>query len=67
MNRLTGGMTVRRCVICGAGQWRRYWWRTGRRAHAAVARGLLGAAEDPLREAKEVLGRPGPLSSNLRA
>jgi len=37
------------------------------RAHAAVARGLLGAAEDPLREAKEVLGRPGPLSSNLRA
>jgi hypothetical protein len=37
------------------------------RAHAAVARGLLGAAEDPLRQAKEVLGRPGPLSSNLRA
>jgi hypothetical protein len=37
------------------------------RAHAAVARGLLGAAEDPLREAKDVLGRPGPLSSNLRA
>ena len=37
------------------------------RAHAAVARGLLGPAEDPLREAKEVLGRPGPLSSNLRA
>ena len=37
------------------------------RAHVAVARGLLGAAEDPLREAKEVLGRPGPLSSNLRA
>jgi hypothetical protein len=36
-------------------------------AHAAVARGLLGAAEDPLRQAKEVLGRPGPLSSNLRA
>ena len=37
------------------------------RAHIAVARGLLGAAEDPLRQAKEVLGRPGPLSSNLRA
>jgi hypothetical protein len=37
------------------------------RAHAAVARGLLGAAEDPLRQAKDVLGRPGPLSSNLRA
>jgi len=37
------------------------------RAHAAVARGLLGAAEDPLRQAKDVLVRPGPLSSNLRA
>jgi len=37
------------------------------RAHAAVARGLLGPAEDPLRQAKEVLGRHGPLSSNLRA
>jgi hypothetical protein len=37
------------------------------RAHAAVARGLLGAAEDPLRQAKEVLDRPGPLSPNLRA
>ena len=37
------------------------------RAHVTVARGLLGAAEDPLRKAKEVLGRPGPLSSNLRA
>jgi hypothetical protein len=32
------------------------------RAHAAVARGLLGPADDPLREAKEVLGRPGPLA-----
>ena len=31
------------------------------RLHAAVARGLLGPGEDPLREAKEVLGRPGPL------
>ena len=37
------------------------------RAHAAVAHGLLGAAEDPLRQAKDVLSRPGPLSSNLRA
>jgi hypothetical protein len=37
------------------------------RAHAAVARGLLGPADDPLLEAKEVLGRPGPLSANLRA
>ena len=36
------------------------------RAHAAVARGLLGPAEDPLREAKEVLGRPGPLAPNTR-
>jgi len=32
------------------------------RAHAAVARGLLGPAEDPLHEAKEVLDRPGPLA-----
>jgi len=37
------------------------------RAHAAVARGLLGPADDPLLEAKEVLGRPGPLSADLRA
>jgi hypothetical protein len=36
------------------------------RAHAAVARGLLGAAEDPLREAREVLSRPGPLAPNSR-
>jgi Putative sensor len=36
------------------------------RAHAAVARGLLGAADDPLREAKDVLGRPGPLAPNPR-
>ena len=36
------------------------------RAHAAVARGLLGAADDPLREAREVLGRPGPLAPNPR-
>jgi hypothetical protein len=37
------------------------------RAHAAVASRLLGSAEDPLHEAKAVLGRPGPLSPNLRA
>jgi Putative sensor len=37
------------------------------RAHAAVARGLLGPAVDPLREAKDVLARPGPLSPNVRA
>jgi hypothetical protein len=36
------------------------------RAHAAVARGLLGPAEDPLRQAKEVLSRPGPLAPNPR-
>jgi hypothetical protein len=33
------------------------------RAHVAVARGLLGTPEDPLREAKEVLRQPGPLFS----
>jgi hypothetical protein len=33
------------------------------RAQVAVARGLLHAPEDPLREAKEVLRHPGPLSS----
>ena len=32
------------------------------RAHATVARTLLHAPEDPLREAKEVLSRPGPLN-----
>jgi hypothetical protein len=32
------------------------------RAHVAVARHLLGAPQDPLRAAREVLGRPGPLS-----
>jgi Putative sensor len=32
------------------------------RAHVAVARNLLGAPEDPLHAAREVLGRPGPLS-----
>lgn len=36
------------------------------RAHAAVARGLLGPAKDPLREAREVLARPGPLAPNPR-
>jgi hypothetical protein len=41
--------------------------RKSARAHAAVARGLLGPAEDPLHAAKEVPDRPGPLSSNLRA
>ena len=33
------------------------------RAHTAVARALLGRSEDPLREAKEVLRRPGPLNT----
>jgi len=32
------------------------------RAHVAVARNLLGAPQDPLSAAREVLGRPGPLS-----
>jgi len=31
--------------------------------HAAIARSLLRAGDDPLREAKEVLGRPGPLAT----
>jgi hypothetical protein len=31
------------------------------RAHVAVARSLLQAAQDPLRPAREVLGHPGPL------
>jgi hypothetical protein len=34
------------------------------RAHAAVARGLLRAPQDPLAEAKEVLRRPGPLADS---
>ena len=33
------------------------------RAHVAVARNLLAAPTDPLRAAREVLGRPGPLSA----
>jgi hypothetical protein len=33
------------------------------RLHAAVARSLLRAPEDPLQEAKEVLSRPGPLTA----
>ncbi|HLH83060.1 MAG TPA: sensor domain-containing protein [Trebonia sp.] len=33
------------------------------RAHAAIARALLRAPEDPLREAKEVLRRPGVLAT----
>jgi len=37
------------------------------RLHASIARALLRAPGDPLREAKEVLDRPGPLSPNLRA
>jgi hypothetical protein len=37
------------------------------RLHAATARALLRAAEDPLREAKEVLLRPGPLSGTPRS
>jgi Putative sensor len=36
------------------------------RLHAAVARAVLSPAEDPLREAKEVLGRPGPLQTSIR-
>jgi hypothetical protein len=31
------------------------------RAHATVARALLHPPDDPLRQAKQVLGRPGPL------
>jgi hypothetical protein len=33
------------------------------RTHAKTARALLGRQEDPLREAKEVLRRPGPLKT----
>jgi Putative sensor len=33
------------------------------RAHAFVARALLGEATDPLKEAKEILRGPGPLSA----
>jgi hypothetical protein len=33
------------------------------RVHTAAARALLGRQEDPLREAKEVLRRPGPLKT----
>jgi hypothetical protein len=33
------------------------------RLHARVARALLGGQEDPLREAKDLLVRPGPLAS----
>ena len=35
------------------------------RLHAAIARALLNAPEDPLKEAKEVLRRPGPLQISL--
>jgi hypothetical protein len=34
------------------------------RAYTTVARRLLGPAEDPLREAKDVLNRPGPLAAD---
>jgi hypothetical protein len=33
------------------------------RLHAAIASALLRPAQDPLREAREVLRRPGPLSA----
>lgn len=36
------------------------------RLHAAAARALLRASQDPLREAKDVLTRPGPLGGVLR-
>ena len=32
------------------------------RLHAAIARALLRAPQDPLREAREILGNPGPLA-----
>ena len=35
------------------------------RLHARAARALLGASQDPLREAKDVLTRPGPLGGAL--
>jgi Putative sensor len=35
------------------------------RLHAAIARALLNAAEDPLKDAKEVLRRPGPLQMSI--
>ena len=37
------------------------------KAHLTVARNLLGKPGDPLREAREVLGRPGPLSAAVNA
>jgi hypothetical protein len=36
------------------------------RLHASIARALLSPGEDPLREAKEVLRRPGPLQTSIR-
>jgi hypothetical protein len=36
------------------------------RLHAAIARALLSPHDDPLREAKEVLRRPGPLQTSIR-
>jgi hypothetical protein len=41
--------------------------RAGREPWGMTPSRLLGAAEDPLREANEALGRPGPVSSNLRS
>lgn len=38
--------------------------RVTARAHAIVARALLTAPSDPLAQAKEVLTRPGPLTTN---
>jgi hypothetical protein len=35
------------------------------RLHAAIARALLSPAQDPLREAKDVLRRPGPLQTSI--
>jgi hypothetical protein len=36
------------------------------RLHAHIARTLLNPAEDPLRKAKEVLRRPGPLQTSIQ-
>jgi hypothetical protein len=37
------------------------------RAHVSAARALLGTPQDPLKEAKEVLSSPGPLSASQQA
>jgi hypothetical protein len=36
------------------------------RLHATIARALLSPPKDPLREAKEILRRPGPLQTSIR-